>query len=304
MNKKSTQKLPILVAGANGFTGRFVCQYLIKEKISFIALLRPGRHPGWFKKRNISVRYANLNNYAELTISLQGCSALLNIASIGFGSAPSIIKACKKANIQRVVFISTTAIFTKLNAKSKKVRLNAERIIKESKLNWTILRPTMIFGTPNDRNIIRLIKWIDKYPIIPIFGKGENLMQPVNVKDVASAAVKVLDLDSTFLKTFNISGANAITYNDLIEIIERELQKTIIKIYLPMRLFVIFFKFFEKLAIDLPIKSEQIERLNEDKAFDFKTAQKIFGFNPISIENSIKNEILLYKSSIKKKINS
>lgn len=301
MNKKSNHKLPILVSGANGFTGRFVCHRLMKEKIPFIALLKPGRDNEWFIKQNIPVRYANLSDSEQLTINLRGCSALLNIASIGFGTVPSIIKACKKSNIKRVVFISTTAIFTKLNAKSKKVRVIAENQIKQSQLLWTIIRPTMIFGTPNDRNIIKLIKWIDKYPIIPIFGSGNNLMQPVNVNDVASSVVKVLDLKSTYLKTFNVAGANAITYNKLIEIIEKGLQKSIIKIYLPKYFFVIFFRIFEKLGINLPIKSEQIERLNEDKAFDFKNAQEIFKFNPMSIESSIAYEILLYKKSLKKK---
>ena len=41
----------------------------------------------------------------------------------------------------------------------------------------------MIFGAKNDRNIFRLINWINKYPIIPmIFQKGEGLQQPVTLK--------------------------------------------------------------------------------------------------------------------------
>ena len=36
-----------------------------------------------------------------------------------FGAAPILVNACKKIGIKRVIFISTTAIFTKLNSKSK-----------------------------------------------------------------------------------------------------------------------------------------------------------------------------------------
>ena len=39
--------------------------------------------------------------------------------------------------------------------------------------------------------MIRLIKWIDKYPFIPIFGKGENLQQPVFVEDLSNAIVSI-----------------------------------------------------------------------------------------------------------------
>lgn len=39
MNNQLPQ-LPVIVSGANGFTGKFVCKELIKNKINFIALLR------------------------------------------------------------------------------------------------------------------------------------------------------------------------------------------------------------------------------------------------------------------------
>ena len=51
---------------------------------------------------------------------MQGTDALVNIASLGFGHADSIIRAAQEAGIRRAVFVSTTAIFTQLNAKSKK----------------------------------------------------------------------------------------------------------------------------------------------------------------------------------------
>ena len=43
----------------------------------------------------------------------------------------------------------------------------------------------MIYGSPDDRNIIKLIKWIDKYPFIPIIGTGEFLQHPIFVEDLS-----------------------------------------------------------------------------------------------------------------------
>ncbi len=60
----------------------------------------------------------------------------------------SILQAAKEAGIRRAIFISTTAIFTRLNAKSKDIRLAAEHAIQDSGLEYTILRPTMIYGSP------------------------------------------------------------------------------------------------------------------------------------------------------------
>lgn len=97
---------------------------------------------------------------------------MINIASLGFGHAPNIINACQEMKIERAIFISTTGIFTKLNPDSKGIRLEAERLIKESELDYTIIRPTMIYGTPKDRNMWRLVKYLKRLPMLPILGNG------------------------------------------------------------------------------------------------------------------------------------
>ena len=145
-----------------------------RRHFSFIALLRPGSDTSWLDYHQIPFRYADLNYSNQLARQLKGCSSLLNVASIGFGSAHSILDACHIAGLQRAIFVSTTAIFTKLNARSKSVRIAAEAAIERSGLQTTILRPTMIYGTPADRNMIRLVRWLDRCPILPVFGKGRS----------------------------------------------------------------------------------------------------------------------------------
>ena len=121
--------------------------------------------------------------------------------------------------VRRAVFVSTTAIFTKLNAGSKVVRKAAEAAITSSGLDTTILRPTMIYGTPGDRNMIRLVRWLDRWPLLPVFGNGRSLQQPVHVSDVAWAVVQALESPATIGRQFNISGAAPLTYNDVVRLI-------------------------------------------------------------------------------------
>ena len=163
---------------------------------------------------------------------------LINIASLGFGNAKPIVEACEKASLKRVIFISSTSIFTSLNAISKEIRNKAENTIKKSSLIWSIIRPTMIYGTPKDRNMIKLIRWIDNVPIIPIFGNGNSLQQPIYVKDLAKFIVDVLDNKQSFRNDFNISGKYPLTFNEIIKEISEILNKKPLKIYLPYLLFV------------------------------------------------------------------
>ena len=119
-------KEPILVLGANGFTGKFVCLELKKRGINFVANLRPNTNVDWMLMNGISYRFADINKKDQLKKVLKDWSGILNISSIGFGNAPDVVKACEEIGVKRAVFISTTSIFTYLNTNSKKTRLEAE----------------------------------------------------------------------------------------------------------------------------------------------------------------------------------
>ena len=280
-----------LVTGANGFTGRFVCIELNKRNIPFIALARTNSNTYWLEQRKYNIRFADINNQEQLLNAMKGCSSLINVASIGFGAAPEIIKACKNAGIKRAIFVSTTAVFTKLNAKSKKIRLKAEENIIKSRLKFTVIRPTMIFGTPRDRNIIRLIRWVKKYPIIPVFNKGQALQQPVFVEDVALAIVNSLENDNSINQIFNIAGAKPLTFAEMIDYIAEKLDKKIIKFSINSKLAIIFLRVLKILKIKISISEEQVERVIEDKYFSNEKAEKLINFKPKLFEEVIECQI-------------
>ena len=85
-------------------------------------------------------------------------------------------------------------------------RVAAELAIETSSLKYTILRPTMIYGSDRDRNMWRLIRFMRYSPIVPIFGDGTSLQQPIYVDDVAQAIVGCLGSDKTIGKSYNIAG--------------------------------------------------------------------------------------------------
>lgn len=285
---------PVIITGANGFTGRFVCKELLKRNVRFLALLRPKTEIDWFRKHSVKVIFADLNDFDQLCSVLHQGRALVNVASIGFGAAPIIVNACKKIGIKRVVFVSTTAIFTKLNSKSKSIRINAEDYIVKSKLDYTILRPTMIYGNNKDRNLIRLIDWIRKYPFIPIFNRGVALQQPIYVGDVAWAVVSSLLNPNSINQIFNISGAHPVSFNEMINIISKKMNKRVLKISVNSEFATFVIKIFNIINVKLPISEEQICRVIENKSFSNNMAKEIIDFEPLSFEEGISREINEY----------
>ena len=233
----------------------------------------------------------DLADSQTLVSSLQGSKALVNIASLGFGHVDSIIQSAVQVGIRRAIFISTTAIFTQLDAKSKAIRLAAEQSIQTSRLDYTILRPTMIYGSRRDRNMWRLIRFMQVSPMVPIFGNGAYLQQPIYVDDVARAIVDCLSNDRTIGRAYNIAGKYPLTYNDVVDTIARKLSKHVWKVHIPFKSVVTLLGFFERLHLPLSIRTEQVLRLNENKQFSYEDAQRDFGFSSLSFEEGIALEL-------------
>ncbi|MCC6499554.1 MAG: NAD(P)H-binding protein [Anaerolineales bacterium] len=295
--------MKIFVTGATGFTGSRVVPLLLKNGYEVRCLYRATSDRSVILSalenadyaKNVEWAAGDLSDTSALSAAMQGADALVNIASLGFGHADSIIRAAKEAGIKRAIFISTTAIFTQLNAKSKKVRVAAELAIETSGLKYTILRPTMIYGSPRDRNMWRLIRFIRYSPIVPVFGDGNSLQQPIHVDDVAAAILGCLKADVTIGKSYNIAGKHPLTYNEVIDTIARQMNKRVWKLHIPSKPVVALLSILERIHIPFPIKAEQVLRLNENKNFSYADAQRDFGFSPLAFEEEIGREVIATK---------
>jgi nucleoside-diphosphate-sugar epimerase len=281
----------IFVTGGTGFTGSRVVPFLLQQGYQVRCLYRPGSDRSHLSQPEIEWVEGDLSDSRTLAASMKGSDALANIASLGFGHVDSVLRSAKEAGIRRVVFISSTAIFTQLNTRSKGIRLGAEHSIQASGLDHTILRPTMIYGSRRDRNMWRLIRFLRISPIMPVFGDGTCLQQPIYVDDVAQAVLSCLSTPQTIGKNYNLAGRHPIFYHEVIDTVARQLNKRVWKMHLPPEPFVLLLKLLENLHIPFPIKAEQILRLNENKNFGYEAAQKDFGFDPISFEDGIRLEL-------------
>lgn len=290
----------ILLIGASGFTGKRVISAIEKHNeqainsniatIELTIFCRPSTIAPTFSNGNkIPVVRGDLADFVSLKNAMHGQDGLLYAASLGFGHTPNVIKAAEEEKIKRGVFISTTAIFTKLNAPSKKIRMEAEAIIISSSLDWTILRPTMIFGRKGDRNMERLVKFLIKSPVLFSPGSGNSLQQPVFVDDVANSMLQSYFSKKAILKSYNISGKEEISFRQVVKTIAEELNTKRLFIPIPLNLCCFVLSFYEKLVKKPKLKVEQLLRLNENKAFSHIEAEQDFAYSPISFKDGINN---------------
>jgi uncharacterized protein YbjT (DUF2867 family) len=278
-----------LVTGGSGFLGRHVLPEALRRGHEVVALAR-----GPAAERTVAALGAqplpgDLDDPAsvDLAFATAGADALINLASLGFGHAPAVVAAAEEAGIGRAVFVSTTAVTTTLNTPSRQMRLTAEQTIRASTLAWTILRPTMIYGAPGDRNVSRLLAVMRRAPLLPVPGGGARMQQPVHVKDLAGAVLAAVESAVAVGRTYDVAGPEPITFAELLRESARATGGRIRFLSVPLAPTIAFVRGYERVSRHPRIRAEQLQRLAEDKAFNIDAATRDLDFAPRSFRDGV-----------------
>ena len=288
----------LIIFGARGNTANYFLKILEKEKFEgeITVVSRDKNKNNYFNqfKLNFKILNGDIKETSFLEKCFDNIDTVLNLANME--NSPKIVEIGSKHKVKWFILVHSTMIFSKNKSKFILNRINIEKDLLKKNKNLTILRPTMIYGNKRDINISRLIKYLDKFKIFPIFGNGKNLLQPVYVDDLSKSYFNVIkNKNVTFNKSYNLAGKNSIEYLKILKIIESELKKKIIFIRLPINISAILVKILNILFFGkFPINSSQVRRQGEDKIFSFDEATKDFNFNPIKIEEGLKLQIKDY----------
>ena len=288
----------VLVTGGSGFLGRRVIPSLVDRGYGVTALARSEQAATVVRELGAEPIEGDLGvpesiRAAFSSFAAGGNSTLLNLASLGSGHAASTVAAAEGAGLARAVFVSTTAIFTNLNVTSKTVRLAAEEAVQQSALDWTIVRPTMIYGAPDDRNMARLLRVLHRWPALPMPGGGRRLQQPIHVEDLAAFLVSVLDYPGAVRMAYDVAGPEALTLRQMIEEAGAAVGKRVYMLPMPLNLTVKLAKLGERIGVRALPTAEQFERLAEDKRYDITAAKRDLAFDPRPFREGIAKEAAL-----------
>lgn len=280
------------VTGGSGFLGGRVIPLLLAAGHEVSALARSDEAARTVEAAGATAVAGDLDDPATVDAAFvaSGAEALVNVASLGFGHAPAIVAAAEEAGLKRAVFVSTTSIFTNLDTPSKPVRLAAEETIRASCLNWTIVRPTMIYGRPGDRNMARLLRALRRLPLLPLPGGGSGLQQPVYVDDLAGAIVTALDRPATVHHAYDLAGPDPMTFRQLIEEAAAAVDRRPRLVPTPLAPAIALATLYESVSPAPRLKSEQLARLAEDKAVDIGPARRDLDYAPRSFAEGIRAE--------------
>ena len=280
------------VTGGSGFLGTHVVPLLVAAGHEVTALARSAAAAAKVTAAGAAAIPGDLDDPGSLDAAFadSGATALVNLASLGFGHAPAIVAAAEEAGMTRGVFVSTTAVETTLESRSKAVRLAAEDTVRASTLDWTILRPTMIYGAAGDRNMARLLRLVRTAPVVPLPGGGRRMQQPVHVDDLAAAVVAALTAPAAVGQVYDIAGPEPLSLRQVVLAAGDAVGRRPRLVDLPLAPAIGLARAYERVAPHPRLKAEQLQRLAEDKVFDITPARRDLGYSPRSFALGIREE--------------
>ncbi len=281
--------MKILITGSTGLLGGALLDVLLAAGHEVRCLVREGS-PGASRLAPLPLELVrgDAGDARALSTALSGMDALMHVAGIEY--APPVVEAARRAQVGRLVVVGSTSAHSAYPFRSGP-KLRMEEVVRESGLEYTIVRPTMIYGSELDKNMHRLLRFLDRSPVFPVFGSGENLWQPVYHEDCARGLYEALVRPGAVGESYDLPGAEPLTYLELVETAAGALGRKPRIVRLPLEPVRRSLAAVERLRLPLPIRSEQVLRLREDKAYPYDKAEEDLGYAPRPFREGISLEV-------------
>ena len=219
--------------------------------------------------------------------ALKNVDSMIHLVHIKY--IPNVITACKKAGVNRLTLIGSTGMFSKYRKYAEEY-IELEKKVDESGLDYTVIRPTMIYGNHLDENIHKLVKIVDRFRIFPVLGSGENLLQPIYAEDLARVILNAHRSQIAIGEKYNVAGDHPLAFNEIIEEIIRTLNSKTYMFHIPKIISLVLGRLGDVIPNNL-VNYERVQRLAEDKDFEYDKAAEELGFDPMPFEEGIELEV-------------
>jgi len=214
----------VFVTGGTGFVGsRFLQRAAAGRRILCLSRARPAKVPA-----NVEFIQGDLSVPETYANALKGCAAVVHLAAVTGKSRPenyfqvnregvrALIGECRRAEVPQFLFVSTIA--AKFGNQSRyyyaQSKRQAEELVAASGMRYTIVRPTMVLGKGSA--VYAGLSKLANLPVIPIFGNGRALVQPVSVDDLSAALSAILEDPAFTGRIVEIGGPEILSIEKLL----------------------------------------------------------------------------------------
>ena len=306
--------MKVALIGGTGFVGSYLIDELINNEHTPRLLVRENSKHKVMQLDKCEIVKGDIDDDTALKETLEGCDAVIYLIALirefpkkgltneklQFRGSEKVAKIAEELKVNRFLLMSALGANPNPNgSKYMQAKHLSEQAIKNTKLNWTIMRPSSLFGDPRggdrpefcmmlDKLMLNLVPYPKFLPFpAPSFftgasplNSGQYALSMVHVKDVASIFVKALSDEKTIGQTIEIGGKKEVTWNEIIKSIASVTGQKVFM--LPAPFFVIFsvaglldrFEWF-------PAGQDQLKDLVKGSVCNSDELFKKYGIEPI-----------------------
>ena len=298
------------IFGATGFIGRHLIRRLTEKDFRIIVATRSPYLHGYLKPLGdpgqIDLERVNLFDEKTLKVLLKNSNVVVNLVGILYETRkqkfenihskfPELLsKLCNEHGIEKFIHLSALGINEDVKSMYMRTKLQGEKNILNNFDNSIILRPSIVFG-PEDNFFNQFASLSQFLPFLPLIGGGQTKFQPIYVGDVAKAIATILETEEIDNKIYELGGAEIFTFQQLMNILLKEIQKRRFLIPIPFSIA----KFMARILQLFPkplITTDQIEMLKEDNVVsnNYGTLRDL-NIEPTTIESILPHYIYRFR---------
>ena len=297
----------ILVTGASGFVGRHLLPELLGAGHTVVALVRSPKAGEQVTRRlpaplaaRVQLRTGDVLQPATLPAAIAGVDAVVHLVAIprdrdggkrllavNLGGTRNVIAAMEAAGVRRLVHLGALGVADREGLHYATSKARAERAVMESGLDWTILKPSLLFG-PGDGFFNIVADLVRLSPgMVPVPGNGKSRFQPLHVADLALCLRLAVQRPETIGGAFELGGPRTWTYREITAEVCRMMGRRRLIVPMPVPLIGLVAGAAEALHLPFPVATDQLRQLSLDNVGPLDGVHSAFGFVPRRMEGEL-----------------
>jgi len=298
-----TNNQHIIVTGANGYLGSYVCHELIRHGYKVIGFTWD--HYASVRIDHPDIGYVSCDIRKEILPQVKDfvegkmITAIINTAAL-LGSSDydqnytvnakgveNLIGFARESGVGRFIQVSSVVVLKVFKGPYGETKLIGQQLVEKSRLDYTVFIPAMILG-PEGLGINRILKNVFRFPLfVPIIGNGSQTQHPIFVKDFARFIVMSIPEKNAFGKVYQIAGDKVIAFGDLIRLILKIKGKKRIFVTVHPSFARMLGRFFQKTQKVPLFTAEHVKGVMQDSRLDTSLITSDLDFKPTPLESSL-----------------
>lgn len=243
--------MKVLVAGGTGFIGSYLCRALAEDGHAVTALSRsPEETP-----EGVTGVSGDVTDHGSIESAVEGHDAVVNLVALSplfepeggnrmhdrihRGGTENLVRAAEDGGVDR--FVQLSALGADPNGDTAYIRAKgeAETIVRESDLEWTVFRPSVVFGEGGEFvSFTKRLKgmFAPGVPLYPLPGGGKTRFQPIHVEDLVPMIAAAVTEEEHAGETYEIGGPEVLTLRQVTDLVYEAEKKGVTILPLPMPL--------------------------------------------------------------------